>query len=175
MDAKDPQSAGPLPRSIRQNYFMSELNCDLTKDRRRIAYSIVAILLLLLFCFGGYSIYRFNKSVSPSDLALRKKLVGAWIGAEDETNTMVFRADGTCGSLEKNGDLTMEFEWAAYGNTLQIYSVTGKRRLRNMFGRHLLGEYGLGGKIEDISGDQLQVLFYAEGKRRTFTRAAEAP
>lgn len=39
------------------------------------------------------------------------------------------------------------------------------------------GELGLrmGGKIEDISDDQLQVLFYAESKRATFKRATEAP
>ncbi len=108
-------------------------------------------------------------------MALRKKLVGTWVVAEEESNDLVFRADGKFGSIEKNGDLSMEYEWAAYGNTLQIYSVTSKRRLSSMIGRHLLGQYGLGGKIEDISDDRFQVLFYSDGKRRTFTRAADKP
>ena len=137
-------------------------------------FRVLGTILLLLFGFSGYSIYRFKTNVSPSDLALRTKLVGTWIGANSDGKWKTeFCQDGTVRSFAINGDPSKDFEWKAFGDTLQIYSIARKHQIRSSIGRYLFGEYGMGGKIEHISENQLQVHFYASGERITFEKAME--
>ena len=144
------------------------------KNKRRFfVLAVVAIFLLLVF--GAYSIYRFSTRVSPSDLALRKKLVGTWTAenADGKWKTE-FCADGTVKSFTEKGVAVIDFEWKAYGNTLQIFSIARNRRFSAMFAQ-IRGEYGLGGKIESITDNELQLHQYASGERTKFTKVKEVP
>jgi hypothetical protein len=146
-----------------------------TKKPRSIVFRALGTIFLLLFIFSGYSIYRFKTNLSPRDLALRKKLVGTWIGENRDGKWKTeFCDDGTIRSFAINGNPTKELEWTAYSDTLQIYSIARKSQLRQTIGRFLLGEYGLGGKIEQISDNQMQVRFYASGERVTYKKAMDS-
>lgn len=148
------------------------------KIRRRIAFAIAA--MLILFFFGGYSFYRFSTNVSPSDLALRKKLVGTWIADTDDAVDFVFLADGTGWSMAKNHDPTRNsnFDWTTNANELRFYPRIRDnriRRLRIMIAKYLGEETSMKAEIVDISDDQLEIHDRPHNTRFTFKRATDAP
>ncbi len=142
-----------------------------TKNRR-ILFRVAIFGLLLLFCWVGFSFYWYGANGRASDLALRRKLVGTWVG--ELGNVINFRSDRT--ALARFSDsMDLEFlEWTTSQNELRIFQGTRKRKYRMMISRYVLGQSSYRFEILETSDDQIELLDYSTGSRFKLNKTSDS-
>ena len=145
----------------------------MTKTKnRRIFFRVAIVGLLLLFCWVGISFYWYSANGRASDLALRRKLVGTWVG--ELGNVMNFRSDGTARSRSADSTGVDFLEWTTSQNELRIFQGTRKRKYQAMFGRYVLGQSSFRFEILETSDDQIELLDYTTGSRFKLNKTSDS-
>ena len=142
-----------------------------TKNRR-ILFRVAIVGLLLLFCWVGISFYWYSANGRASDLALRRKLVGTWVG--ETGNVVNFRSDGTARSRSADSTVDEFLEWTTSKNELRIFQGTRKRKYSAMFGRYVLGQSSYRFEILETSDDQIELLDYSTGSRFKLSKTSDS-
>ena len=145
----------------------------MTKTKnRRILFCVAIFGLLLLLCWVGISFYWYSANGRASDLALRRKLVGTWVG--ELGNVTHFRSDRT--ALARFSDsMDVEFlEWTTSQNELRIFQGMRKRKYRMMISRYVLGQSSYRFEILETSDDQIELLDYSTGSRFKLNKTSDS-
>ena len=142
-----------------------------TKNRR-ILFRVAIFGLLLLFCWVGISFYWYSANGRASDLALRRKLVGTWVG--ELGNVTHFRSDGTARSRFPDSTEVEYLEWTTSQNELRIFQFTRKQKYRMMISRYVLGQSSYRFEILETSDDQIELLDYSTGSRFKLSKTSDS-
>ena len=142
-----------------------------TKNRR-ILFRVAIVGLLLLFCWVGISFYWYSANGRASDLSLRRKLVGTWVG--EFRNVVNFRSDGTVRSRYVDSTGVEFFEWTTSQNELRMFQGTRKRKYRMMISRYVLGQSSYRFEILETSDDQIELLDYSTGSRFKLNKTSDS-
>ena len=142
-----------------------------TKNRR-ILFRVAIVGLLLLFCWVGISFYWYSANGRASDLALRRKLVGTWVG--ETGNVINFRSDRTARSRSSDSTEVEFLEWTTSQNELRIFQFTRKQKYRRMISRYVLGQSSYRFEILETSDDQIELLDYSIGNRFKLSKTSDS-
>ena len=142
-----------------------------TKNRR-ILFRVAIVGLLLLFCWVGISFYWYSANGRASDLALRRKLVGTWVG--EIGNVINFRSDRTARSRFSDSTEVEYLEWTTSQNELRMFQWTRKQKYRMMISRYVLGQSSYRFEILETSDDQIELLDYSTGSRFKLNKTSDS-
>ena len=145
----------------------------MTKTKnRRILFCVAIFGLLLLLCWVGISFYWYSANGRASDLALRCKLVGTWVG--EIGNVINFRSDRTARSRSADSTGVQFLEWTTSQNELRMFQFTRKQKYRMMISRYVLGQSSYRFEILETSDDQIELLDYSTGSRFKLNKTSDS-
>lgn len=142
-----------------------------TKNRRKL-FRVGIVGLLLLSCWVGISFYWYSANGRASDLALRRKLVGTWVG--ELGNVINFRSDGTARSRSADSTGVEYLEWTTSKYELRMFQFTRKQKYRMMISRYVLGQFSYRFEILETSDDQIELLDYSTGSRFKLNKTSDS-